>query len=307
MNLSLDRKTAPLRVLALLITLAHTPLATAESLATINGDTITQEDVDREDAAPKAGSAPRELKPKDTLARLVERVLFAQAAVKNGVLDQPELRAALDRRLPFPREQTYLPGMPYSDSMTPQEKANTSAARAFLADIYIELRANSLPPISEEDIHSFYEKNPLLFSNRHVYTVKEIVIERPTSQAKALVQSHIQSTRSIDELAFALKRKNIDFKGAIGTRNAENMPMDMLEFLNGMKIARLYKSPKEPAGAIAVLSLERAIPAPMEEQQAAAAIAQYLLNQRRKVLMNTEAKELKERSLVVFMPGVTTE
>lgn len=295
-----QRHAAPLCLLALLAALAQVPLAAAAEtpvVATVNGDDITQDEVDRLSAERQA--QPRR-ETKDVLTALVERLLFAQAAVARGALDLPALKADLDKALPFPLAPAYLPGTPMPEAATPQEQANTAAARAFLAGIYINARATSLPQIGAADVHAFYEKNPLLFSDRHIYTIKELLIDSPTPQADALVQSHIRSGRSIDELALALKASKIDFRGSQGTRNAEQAPMELLEFLNGMKLARIYKNPKAPAGLLSLFAMQQSTREPVTEEHAAPAIEQYLVNQRKNALINSEAEELRGRGSVIL-------
>lgn len=291
-------RTRRLLSLLLLCTVGIVTAAPERPVATVNGDDITQDDIDREAAEIRALPPRLDIKPKDALTRLVERTLFAQAAVKAGVLDTPALKAGLAKALPFPQAAVYLPGTSLPPAPTPEARANTAAARNFLAVTYLDLRANSLPPISAAQIHAFYEKNPLLFSNRHVYTVKEIVVERPTPRADALVQSHIRGGRSIDELAVALKSNAIAFRGGQGTRKAEEMPMDMLGALNDMQAGHVYKNPKAAPGTLSLMSLETSVLEPVDEAYAAPAIERYLFNERRNALIDPEAAALRERSSI---------
>jgi hypothetical protein len=115
-----------------------------------------------------------------------------------------------------------------------------------------------------------------------------------------LVDSHIRSRRSIDELALALKARKIDFRASHATRKAEQAPMDLLEFLNGMKLAQIYKNPKAPAGQLSLLAMQQSVREPVTEEHAAPAIEQYLVNQRKNTLIKSEAEELRGRSSVTL-------
>jgi hypothetical protein len=113
------------------------------------------------------------------------------------------------------------------------------------------------------------------------------------------LKSEAKKARNIGEIAGWLKTQNIPFNTNSSTKPAEQLPMELLPRLAEMKDGQigLIAGPN----GVAVLQLAQSQAAPLNEQQAAPLIEQFLLNRKRTELVEAEIKNLREKAKIAYV------
>ena len=94
-----------------------------------------------------------------------------------------------------------------------------AARRDILARAYIQQISAGVAKPSPEDIKNYYTSNPQLFSERRIFNVQEIVAPNAPGVA-ATLKELVAAGKSAEDMAAALKAKNIQFNGGGATRAA---------------------------------------------------------------------------------------
>ena len=99
-----------------------------------------------------------------------------------------------------------------------------AARREILARAYIQQITSSVPKPTPEETKKYFKENPALFSERRIFNVQEVVV--PTAAGVAdILRPLANAGRPIEEVAAALKSKNIQFGGGSAARAAEQIPL----------------------------------------------------------------------------------
>lgn len=290
-------------VLVALFCGVHGARAQAAPVAVVNGQAITREDIDREDARPESAKMVLDGNTKtDSLMSLIARALFAQAAVRDGASRLPLVDAEIRKALPFPSEKLVLPGTAAVDAMTPEEKANFQAAEQVLAQVYIDLKLYDMPKIEDSDIHEFYEQSPHLFSKRRVYTFQELAVDDASPQVIDWVKANIRSANGLKAVTDYLDRNGAKFRSRVAVRSAEEMPLQALNIFGAMRKGDVVDSKSANARQFTAVMLQATLDAPRSEPEVTDMIRAYLHNRRRTELMATEYGLLKLKGDVTISP-----
>lgn len=173
-----------------------------------------------------------------------------------------------------------------------------ASRRGILAQAYADRVAEAATPPTAEDVKSYYDSKPALFSKRRVYSLQEFNIEANAEQ-KAALQAKIPTLRNGDDLAAALKAANIRF-GARGVNQpAENIPMPLLDQLAKISDGQWVVMPT-PAGLNAAF-VAATKSAPVTEEVAKKVIEQFLLTERKRKLVADAMKQLRGSAKIEYV------
>jgi EpsD family peptidyl-prolyl cis-trans isomerase len=236
--------------------------------AKVNGDEITVHQLNHalrgQNVAPEAA----EVAKRQVLERLIDQQLAKQQAVEKR----------LDR--------------------IPATMQSIEAARnEILARAYLEQLAAGLPVPSDAEVKRYFADNPALFAERRIFGVEEINLS-PRS-APAAFSDRVTRAADLREVASWLKSQNISFGESRGVRAAEQLPLDWLPRMQGMKAGEMQVF--ESGDRLYVVRLAAAQPAPVDEATARPRIQQFLSNRRLSEAISQAVKNMREKSNIEYM------
>lgn len=170
--------------------------------------------------------------------------------------------------------------------------------REVLARAYAEKVGEAAARPTPEEIRKYYDDKPALFRERRVYSIQEITIEATPEQVTEL-RAALASSKSINEFIEVLKARELRFQGNQAVRSAEQLPLASLDTFARMKDGQALIVPTANGAQVVVLAGSRS--QPVSEEQARPAIEQYLLNDRKRKLVEDDLKALRAAAKVEYV------
>lgn len=173
-----------------------------------------------------------------------------------------------------------------------------SAKRDILARAYLQQLTGNLPKPALEDQKKYYAANPALFAQRRVFNLQEVVA-KPGAEATALLKTMGDAGRPVEEIAAALKAKNIPFSGGNVTRSSDQLPLEILPTVNALKDGQNFSyTTAQSANLIHVVSSQAA---PVSEEQALPRIEKFLANKQASEAIASNFKALREKTKITYL------
>jgi len=170
--------------------------------------------------------------------------------------------------------------------------------REVLARAYVEKVGEAATKPTPEEIKKYYDEKPALFSDRRIYSIQEIAIEAKPEQVQAL-RSQLVASKNINEFVEYLKANDYRFAGNQAVRAAEQLPLNSLEAFSRMKDGQAAMVPSPNGVQVVVLAGSRS--QPVSEEQARPAIEQFLLNDRKRKLVEEDMKSLRAAAAIEYV------
>ena len=167
-----------------------------------------------------------------------------------------------------------------------------------LARAVIERLGDAAAKPSPEEIKKYFDAKPALFSDRRVYSLQEINVEARPEQVPAL-REKLAAAKNINEFIEYLKASNMRFAGDQAVRAAEQLPQDRLEAIYKLKDGQAIMNQGPKGAQVLVLAGSRS--QPVTEEQARPAIEQFLLNERKRKLVEDELKGLRTGAKIDYV------
>ena len=179
-----------------------------------------------------------------------------------------------------------------------------AAKREIIARAYVEKVGEAAPKPTPEEIKKYYDEKPALFKDRRIYNIQEIGIEAKPDQVQGL-REQLGSVKNIGEFIEYLKSHEFHFAGNQAVRAAEQLPLQNLDSFARMKDGQAVLVPA--ANGVQVIVLAGSRSQPINEEQARPAIEQFLLNERKRKLVEDDIKALRGNAKIEyigkFVPG----
>lgn len=173
-----------------------------------------------------------------------------------------------------------------------------AARREVLARAYIEKVGDAAAKPTPEEIRKYYDDKPALFKDRRIYSIQEIAIEAKPEQLPAL-RENLAAAKNINEFLEFLKGAGYRFAGNQAVRAAEQLPLNSLDAFARMKDGQAALVPATNGVQVVVLAGSRS--QPVSEEQARPAIETYLLNERKRKLIEDDRKALRGAAKVEYV------
>ena len=170
--------------------------------------------------------------------------------------------------------------------------------REVLARAYLDKIGESASKPSAEEIKKYYDDKPALFGERRIYSIQEIAVEARPEQVPAL-REQLASSKSINEFVEHLKANDFRFAGNQAVRAAEQLPANSLEAFSRMKDGQAAMVPSASGVQVIVLAGSRS--QPVSEEQARPAIEQFLLNERKRKLVEDDIRKLRAAAKIEYV------
>ncbi len=199
---------------------------------------------------------------------LVDRVLFAQKAAK----------LELDRRgivpIAIDEARTDILAQAYIEKMLEREHADAAAIKAF------------------------YAENRAFFDKRRIFRLFELSVGAPAERLPA-IRARAERARSLAEVAGWLKSQGLAYNVGGTTKPSEQVPMPLLEVLNGMRNGEIRVVPL-PAGA-SLVQLVQSDPAPLSLEEAEPMVHAMLRARKRAEIAERERKYLRSVASIEYV------
>lgn len=173
-----------------------------------------------------------------------------------------------------------------------------AARREILARAYLEKVGEAAAKPSPEEIRKYYEDKPALFRERRVYNIQEIAIEAKQDQFEDLRQK-LAAAKDINAFLEYLKSRDIRFTGNQAVRAAEQLPLASLESFAKMKDGQAMIVPSQTGLQVVLLAGSRS--QPVNEEQARPAIEAYLVNERKRKLVEEDLKAMRAAAKIEYV------
>ena len=170
--------------------------------------------------------------------------------------------------------------------------------REVLARAYAEKVGESATKPTAEEIKAYYDANPALFKERRIYSLQEIKIDATAEQLPAL-RDQLKGAKSVNEFVEGLKASGVRFSGSQAVRPAEQLPLASLNAFAQMKDGQAIFN-TVPGGAIVVVLAGSRMQS-VTEEQARVPIEQFLLNDRKRKLLEDERQRLRKDATVQYI------
>lgn len=170
--------------------------------------------------------------------------------------------------------------------------------REIIARAYLEKVGEAAPKPTPEEIRKYYDDKPALFKERRIYSIQEIGIEARPDQVAAL-REQLAASKNISEFVEFLKANEFKFTGNQAVRAAEQLPLQSLEAFARMRDGQAILNQGPNGVQVVVLAGSRS--QPVTEEQARPAIEQFLLNDRKRKLMEEDVKKLRAEAKIDYV------
>jgi EpsD family peptidyl-prolyl cis-trans isomerase len=212
---------------------------------------------------------PADLSAKQVLERLIDEELAVQKAEELRIDRDPKVVQAID-----------------------------AARRDILAHAYQERIGDAAGRPSTEEARKYYDQNPALFKERRVYTLQEIAVEGDGPQIEQ-VKAQLQRSQSSAEFTDWLKANGIRFAANQAIRAAEQLPLATLPALARLKDGQAMLVPAPTGAQVVVVVTSR--PAPVDEAKARPAIEQFLWNENKRRMVQSDLAALREAGRIEYV------
>jgi EpsD family peptidyl-prolyl cis-trans isomerase len=177
-------------------------------------------------------------------------------------------------------------------------QAVEAARREIVARAYLEKVGENAPKPSPDEIKKYYDEKPALFRERRVYSIQEITIEARPEQV-AEVRDALTAAKNINDFIEFLKAKDYKFNGNQAVRAAEQLPLNSLDAFAKMKDGQAALVPSPTGVQVVVVAGSRL--QPVNEEQAKPAIEQFILNERKRKLIEDDVKGLRSAAKISYV------
>ena len=173
-----------------------------------------------------------------------------------------------------------------------------AARREIIARAYVEKIAGGAPKASPAEIKTYYDTHPALFKDRRIYSLQEISVQAKSEDVAAL-EIKLKAAKDVPEFLAYLKAKEFKFNVNQVVRAAEQLPLASLDKFAALRDGQSLFNPV-PGGAQVVI-LVGARSQPVDEQRAVPVVEQFLLNERKRKVVEDDLKALRTASKIDYV------
>lgn len=177
-------------------------------------------------------------------------------------------------------------------------QALEAARREIVSRAYLEKVGEAAAKPTADEIKKYYDEKPALFSERRIYSIQEIAIEAKPEQV-AVLREKLAAAKNVAEFVEWLKANEYRFSGNQAVRAAEQLPLNSLESFARMKDGQAAIVPAANGAQVIVLAGSRS--QPINEEQARPAIEQFILNERKRKLIEDDVKALRAVAKIEYV------
>ena len=173
-----------------------------------------------------------------------------------------------------------------------------AAKRDILARAYFERIGEAASKPTTDEIQKYYDEKPALFKDRRIYSLQEIAIEATPEQIAGL-RDKLTAAKNISEFVEGLKAGDFKFSGNQAVRAAEQLPLASLDSFAKMRDGQTIFNVTPTGAQVIVLAGSRNQPVTLD--QARPAIEQFLLNDRKRQIVEKDLKDMRAAAKIEYV------
>jgi len=173
-----------------------------------------------------------------------------------------------------------------------------AARRDIIARAYMEKVGEAAVKPTPEEVQKYYQDKPALFSERRIYNIHEVAIEAGADKVPEL-RTQLGQAKSFSDFLEHLKDSGYRYSANQAVRAAEQLPLQSLDTFARMKDGQALLTPTPTGATVIVLANSRSQPIALE--QARPAIEQFLLNERKRKLMEEDVKAMRAAAKIEYV------
>ena len=177
-------------------------------------------------------------------------------------------------------------------------QAIEAARHDILARAYADRLSEGLARPTATEVKRYYDSHPALFAERKVYELQEFAIEGDAALVESL-RAALPTVSSAEQVQALLQTRQVKFVGSRSVRAAEQLPLSLLPTLARLSEGQGVLQPT-PRGAQWIV-VQRVQAQPVDEERAARAIEQFLLNEQKRKLLADDLKALRAAAKVEYV------
>lgn len=244
--------------------------ATGQVVAVVNGEEITQQELNAElSELPSQQAGDKGGIRAQVLQQMIDRRLMAQVAKEEG-LDRDPLFIIRERRL--------------------QEE--------LLVQMYGKKAADATRVPDPAAVQKYVQANPGKFSQRTAYVVDQISFAMPEDQS---VLKKLESTKTLAEVDQVLKSLKIPFTRGSNKMDSFTIPTPVLNQITSLPAGEPFIIPAQ--GQIVVSVITGREPVVVNEREMAPMAAQSLRAENLGKVLQTRLDEAKEKAKITYQEG----
>lgn len=174
-----------------------------------------------------------------------------------------------------------------------------AARREIIARAYAEKTGEAAAKPTDADIKAYYDAKPALFSARRIYSLQELTIEAKPEQV-ATLREQLGAAKSINDFVEYLKSNNYRFAGNQAVRPAEQLPLNLLDTFAKLHDGQAVLLPSATGAQVVLVAATRS--EPVDEARAKPVIEQYLLNDAKRKLVESDLKAMRAAAQIEYAP-----
>ena len=172
------------------------------------------------------------------------------------------------------------------------------ARREILSQAFLDKQLAGLSQPTPGDVHTYYQSNPDLFSERRIYDLQEIRVQATPEIRKDLEQL-AESHKSFEEMSRYIADRGMKYQIVEAVRPAEQLPLEVLPKLAELKDKETGLI--ESQGVYSLVHVRSSKRAPITEATAKPAIEAYLTGVKRQKVVADEVKRMREGVKVEYL------
>lgn len=179
-----------------------------------------------------------------------------------------------------------------------------AAKREIITQAYVQNLVAKSVKVSNIDIKKYFDAQPGLFTNRKIYAIQDVGVEKKDGLADAIM-NELANRNNMAELTEWLKSQDIKFSAESHTKPAEQLPLDILAKLSEMKDGTIGVF--ETGNAIHAIKVIRAESAPIDLATATPFIKSYLTKVEANKLVVDEVAKFRKVAQIEYMGEFSVE
>lgn len=170
--------------------------------------------------------------------------------------------------------------------------------RQILAQAWLERMVAKVNKPSSQEVDQYYDDHPDLFAKHKSFKLKEVSINKIEVDQEKL-NMILAVNKQIEDLIKKLDAEKIPYKVNETTQEAENLPLDQLPALTKLREGEFVVI--NNGNNVLLISVHGKVEQAVDKAKAKPIIETFLINQQRKLLVEKEMKDLKEKAKIEYI------
>ncbi|MGV7210608.1 EpsD family peptidyl-prolyl cis-trans isomerase [Oxalobacteraceae bacterium A2-2] len=243
-----------------------------QTLARVNGEEITVLQLNEELQRANVQAGQQAAASQQILESLIDRQLLLEAAAKEKLDRDPKVVQAIER-----------------------------AKALIVAQAYLQKQVGAPTKPSAAEVADFYQKNPLAFSGRKVFEMRQLLLA--TKDLTPELKAAVDGAKSLDEVAAWMDGHKVAYGRAQLARSSADLPPELSSKMLSMNKGQLFIVREGERSLL--MTITDIKDAPVPQDAAAPQIEQLLANKHAKDAAAAQVKQLRASAKIEYLNGAS--